>query len=93
MLVNGSGKSTLYGGSGSCLLIAGSGTSTLYGGSGISMLVGGATSYDANDQALLSILANIPRNVVSSRARISIPPVISRPLLAGHGQDRNRFRT
>ena len=79
VLVNGSGNSTLYGGSGNCLLIAGSGTSTLYGGSGVSMLVGGATIYDANDQALLSILASIPRNIRFSRARIRLRPPTAGP--------------
>lgn len=59
VLINGSGDSKLIGGSGTCLLIAGSGTSTLNGGSGLGVLVGGATIYDANDQALLSILASI----------------------------------
>ena len=60
-------------------MIAGSGTSTLYGGSGISMLVGGSTSYDANDQALLSLLAAIPENIATSRARIPTTPVSAGP--------------
>ena len=77
VLVNGSGDSTLVGGPGTCLLIAGSGTSTLLGGSGLGMLVGGATAYDANDQALLSILASIPQDPAFKN--VSVPPVSKSP--------------
>ena len=83
VLVNGSGNSTLYGGSGISLLIAGSGACTLYGGSGVSMLVGGSTSYDANDQALLSILASLSRNAAAGRTRV--PTSSSNPVGIGTG--------
>jgi cyclophilin family peptidyl-prolyl cis-trans isomerase len=74
VLVGGSGNSTLYAGSGTCLLIAGSGTSTLYGGSGVSLLVGGSTSYDANDQALLSILGSEGTQLM---AMLRVRPLLS----------------
>jgi cyclophilin family peptidyl-prolyl cis-trans isomerase len=76
-LVNGAGNSTLYGGSGASLLIAGSGASTLYGGSGPSYLVGGSTSYDANDQALLSILNSLASSRMLTRSRLPMTPVAS----------------
>ena len=93
-LVNGAGNSTLYGGSGANLLIAGSGTSTLYGGSGPSMLVGGSTNYDANDQALLSLLNNLAASrMLASLCRIPGGP--QRPhgrRPPGHGHDRRKLR-
>jgi Ca2+-binding RTX toxin-like protein len=83
VLVGGAGNNTLYGGSGTCLLIAGgSGVSTLYGGSGNSMLIGGSTSYDANDQALLSILSNLAASkMVTSRTRL---PVTGSPVTGAY---------
>jgi hypothetical protein len=66
ILIGGSGTNTITGGSGRSLLIADMGPSTITGGSGGSagggdILIGGSTTYDAmtaaNEQALMSILA------------------------------------
>jgi cyclophilin family peptidyl-prolyl cis-trans isomerase len=57
ILLGGDGSDTLYGGAKNNLLIGGLGTDTLRGGTGGNILIGGTTSYDANDQALLSVVA------------------------------------
>jgi cyclophilin family peptidyl-prolyl cis-trans isomerase/Ca2+-binding RTX toxin-like protein len=57
VLMGGDGNDILYGGPGKNLLIGGMGADVLYGGKGDNIFVGGSTVYDANDQALLSVLA------------------------------------
>ena len=57
MLLGGDGRDRLYGGCGRDLLIGGVGADWLYGGSRDDILIGGTTSYDANDEALVAIMA------------------------------------
>jgi cyclophilin family peptidyl-prolyl cis-trans isomerase len=55
-LLGGDGNDALYAGSGDCMLIGGRGADGLHGSTGSDILIGGTTSYDANDQALMTIL-------------------------------------
>jgi Ca2+-binding RTX toxin-like protein len=64
VLVGGAGHNVLRGGPGKNVLIAGLGSSTVVGGSGPSILIGGYTNVDANDQALLALLAQGPQAAV-----------------------------
>ena len=57
VIVGGSGSNKLYGGAGRSVLIAGAGGSLLSAGGGSAIFVGGTTSYNANDAALMAILA------------------------------------
>ena len=55
--VGGPDADSLLGGSGRDLLIGGVGTDSLSGSSSYNILIGGTTDHDANDAALLAILA------------------------------------
>jgi RTX calcium-binding nonapeptide repeat (4 copies) len=57
VLVGGAGTDELVGGSKRDLLIGGRGSSTLKANGGDDILISGSTSYDANDAALLAIMA------------------------------------
>ena len=57
ILVGGAGNDTLMAGSGRTILIGGEGQDTLRGSSSDDILIGGRTAYDANEAALLAILA------------------------------------
>jgi Ca2+-binding RTX toxin-like protein len=57
VIVGGAGSNNLYGGLGRSVLIAGAGASLLSAGRGDAILVAGTANYDANDAALLAILA------------------------------------
>jgi Ca2+-binding RTX toxin-like protein len=57
VLVGGDGNDVLSGGLGRSLLIGGTGQDVLVAGCGGSILIGGTTAYDANQTALLAILA------------------------------------
>ncbi|HEX5447403.1 MAG TPA: hypothetical protein VFW87_26550, partial [Pirellulales bacterium] len=57
-LVGGSGKDTLVAGAGRDLLIGGRGADLLIAGSGDDILIAGSTDYDANDAALMAIMAD-----------------------------------
>jgi Ca2+-binding RTX toxin-like protein len=70
VLVGGSGDDRLTGGNDNGLLIGGAGADTLLGGSAGDILVAGTTSYDANGDALLSILAEWKRSDLTYQERI-----------------------
>ena len=57
VLIGGAGNDTLIGGSGRSLLIGGTGVDNVTGGSGDDIIIGGSTSFDNNNDALKSILA------------------------------------
>ena len=57
ILVGGAGNDTLTAGSARTILIGGEGQDNLRGSSSDDILIGGRTSYDADDAALLAILA------------------------------------
>src|SRR5262249_2879994 len=57
VLVGGAGADTLTGGSGRRILIGGQGADTVKGGSADDIVIGGNTSYDANNAALMTLLA------------------------------------
>ena len=57
ILIGGGGADTLTGGTGVSLLIGGTGADIVNGGSGGDLIIGGSTSYDNNNAALDSILA------------------------------------
>jgi Ca2+-binding RTX toxin-like protein len=57
ILVGGAGVDNIQGGSGRSVLIGGGGADHVKGGSGDDLVLGGTTNYDANDAALLSVLA------------------------------------
>jgi len=57
VVLGGSGNDFLQGGQGNDILIGGTGADQLNGGSGEDILIGGTTSYDADDEALLVLLA------------------------------------
>ena len=57
ILIGGGGNDTLTGGTGLSLLIGGIGADAIKGGSGGDLIIGGSTSYDGNNAALDSILA------------------------------------
>ena len=57
ILVGGAGNDTLTAGSARTILIGGEGQDTLRGSSSDDILIGGRTAYDANEAALLAILA------------------------------------
>ena len=57
ILVGGAGVDTLLGGTGSNLLIGGKGADRINSMSGRSILIGGSTVFDANNAALMSIMA------------------------------------
>lgn len=76
ILIGGGGNNTINGGRNKNLLIGGSGTSWLYGKGTDNVLIGGTTNYDANDQALMSVL-NTPtvRSLFGWSIRRLIPVV------------------
>ena len=57
VLVGGADNDSLFGGSGRDLLIGGTGNDSLSGSSYDDILIGGNTDHDANDDALIAILA------------------------------------
>lgn len=57
ILIGGPGNDVLTAGSGRSLLIGGAGNDTVKGGAGDDLLIGGTTSFDTNEAALMSILA------------------------------------
>jgi uncharacterized protein (TIGR03118 family) len=57
ILLGGPGSDMLFAGSGRDILIGGDGRDQLHGFSGDDILIGGSTIYDANDTALLQIMA------------------------------------
>ena len=57
ILLGGPANDSLLGGSGRDLLIGGTGSDSLSGSSSYDILIGGTTDHDANDAALLAILA------------------------------------
>jgi hypothetical protein len=59
VLLGGAGTDRLFGGSGRDLLIGGTGTDYLYGGSDDDILIGGSTTHDADQAALLLLLAEL----------------------------------
>ena len=61
ILLGGGGNDTIIGGLGRNLMIAGSGTCSLYTNGWQNMVFAGSTNYDANDQALLNLLAQGPQ--------------------------------
>ena len=70
VLLGGTGNETLLGGSGRDLLIGGLGSDTLRAGSGGAILIGGYTDYDANLQALLTIMREWGRTDADYNTRI-----------------------
>jgi hypothetical protein len=57
VLVGGPGNDLLFGGPGDDVLVGGGGYDLLSGGRGNDLLIGGSTAFDANQTALLAILA------------------------------------
>jgi hypothetical protein len=61
ILIGGSGNDTINGGSGRSILVGDGGADVINGGSADDIVIGGYTSYDgsvdANDQALMAIMA------------------------------------
>jgi putative intracellular protease/amidase len=57
LVVGGDGNDKIYGFTGRDVLIGGLGTDRVDGGAGEDLLIGGTTSYDANELALLALLA------------------------------------
>jgi Ca2+-binding RTX toxin-like protein len=57
VLVGGAGADNLTGGSGRSILIGGKGADTVKGGSADDIVIGGNTSFDANNAALMTLLA------------------------------------
>lgn len=71
ILIGGAGNDSLTGGSDRDLLVGGLGSDTLNGNGDDDILIGGATDYDANDVALLAIMAEWDRAGVSYSTRVS----------------------
>src|SRR5262249_45902476 len=61
VIVGGPGRNTLIGGSGPTILIGGAGHDTLVTGDGAALIVAGTTKFDANAEALRSLLAEWSR--------------------------------
>jgi Ca2+-binding RTX toxin-like protein len=68
ILVGGEGNDTLIGGNGRDILIGGLGADVLDGGAGDDILIGGRTTHEANDAALLALLAEWSRSDLSGTA-------------------------
>ena len=86
IIVGGGGHDTITGGSGRNLLIAGAGASTIYAQGASNMVFGGTTNFDANDQALLSLLTQGPNFMYSyamrqAQARAARNPALKANLL------------
>jgi hypothetical protein len=71
VLIGGHGTNWIQGGSGRSLLIGGSGKSTIQGGSADDILIAGTTAYDANEAALMAILAEWQNQGLSYAARVA----------------------
>ena len=71
ILIGGAGNDTLIGGSGRSILIGGTGVDTVTGGSGDDIVIGGTTSFDNNNAALDSILAEWQSATDSYATRIN----------------------
>jgi hypothetical protein len=86
ILIGGNGADTIVGGSGRSILIGGKGTDTINGGSGDDIVIGGYTSYDgssdANDQALIAIMAEWQSTVDPFSTRVSKITAGVGPMLA-----------
>jgi len=81
ILIGGGGNDTIIGGAGRNLMIAGSGTCSLYAGGSQNMIFAGTTSLDANDKALLNILAEGPQFSTSYMVRLARLAVAQNPAL------------
>jgi Ca2+-binding RTX toxin-like protein len=71
IFVGGTGVDTITGGTGRSLLIGGKGNETINGGSGNDIIIGGSTTFDTNNAALASILAEWQRTDESYSQRIN----------------------
>ena len=79
ILIGGGGKDTLIGGSGRNLIIGGTGNSTIYANGWQNEVFCGVTSYNANDQALLSVLNQGPRFMFSYVMRRALASSATNP--------------
>ena len=71
VLVGGAGNDTIVGGAGRSLLIGGSGVDNVGGGAGDDIVIGGFSTFDNNNAALDSILAEWQSAVDSYVTRIN----------------------
>jgi Ca2+-binding RTX toxin-like protein len=71
ILVGGAGADTIIGGSGRSLLIGGKGSDSVTGGSADDIVIGGYTSFDTNNAALMSILAEWQRTDETYSQRVN----------------------
>lgn len=81
IIVGGSGNDTITGGSGRNLIIAGSGNSTINVNGNANMVFGGTTNFDANDQALISLLNQGPDVMFGYSMRRALASVAKNPAL------------
>jgi Ca2+-binding RTX toxin-like protein len=80
IILGGEGYDVIMGGHKADIIIGGAGEDTLYGDEGSDLIIGGTTQYDANEQALFSLLKewSSPRSLVQrvKNIRTGVGPVL-----------------
>ncbi len=81
VLIGGGGNDSISGGAGNNLLIAGAGKCSLYAKGAENIVIAGSTNIDANDQALLNLLAQGPSFMYGYMFRRALASAAANPAL------------